>query len=290
MPRPVWKGAISFGLVNVPVELFKATAPTSGHQISFHQVHKECGTRIKYKRWCPTDDREVPWDEIEKGYEFEKGRYAIVSNQELKGLPRPDEAAIAMEAFVAQEEIDPLYYDRGYYVSPDGAGKAYALLHQTLKDSGRVAVARMALRTRAHLALLRAVDGRLVLHTMFYPEEIVDASSVPAGSTARISERERQMARELVEHMAAHFEPEEYKDEYTARLREMLEKKISGEEVVQGPLLPTEGGKVVDLMDALRRSLGGTGRPAAAGAGKPARRHPASRRQAATRRHHKKAS
>src|SRR5262245_26007547 len=290
--RPAWKGAISFGLVNVPVKLYNATAPSSGHQISFHQVHKTCGTRIQYKRWCPTDEREVPWEEIEKGYEFEKGRYAVVTAEELKALPRPDEAAIAIEAFVSQEEIDPLYYDRGYYVAPDGAGKAYALLTRTLKDSGRVAIARMALRTRAHLSVLRARGDRLILHTMFYPEEIVAEDRVAGVPAARVSEGESEMARELVDRMSGTFEPERYTDEYTAKLRETIETKIAGEETVQAPLLPAaEGGRVVDLMDALRRSLARGGRaPARRAEASPARRRTSARASGGGRRHHKKAS
>ena len=291
MARPAWKGAISFGLVNVPVKLYRATAPGSGHQISFHQVHKTCGTRIQYKRWCPTDQREVPWQEIEKGYEFEKGRYAIVSDEEFEELPRADQAAIAIEAFVAQDEIDPLYYDRAYYVAPDGAGKAYALLQQTLKDSGRVAIARMALRTREHLSVVRAKDDRLILHTMYYPEEIVDAASVTGGGPAvRPPPREREMAEELVERMVERFQPQAYRDEYTARLRETIEKKIAGEETVGAPLYPAaEGGQVVDLMDALKKSLEREG-PAPA---RRAQRTPAARRRTgggANRRHTKKAS
>jgi DNA end-binding protein Ku len=251
-------------LVNVPVKLFRATAPTSGHQISFHQIHETCGTRIQHKRWCPTDEVEVPWEEIVKGYEYAKGRYTIVTDQDLEGLPKPDEAAISIEAFVDLAEIDPLYLDRGYYVAPDGTGKAYALLHRVLRDTHRAAIARMALRTRAHLALLRADEDHLILHTMYWDEELADQEQVPSAGTTHVTDKEVAMARELVEHMADHWKPEQYKDDYTEKLREVIEKKIEGAEVVESPLPErAAGGQVVNLMEALRKSLSAEKRPQA---------------------------
>jgi len=273
MPRPLWKGSIAFGLVNLPVKLFRATAPSSGHQISFHQIHEQCGTRILHKRWCPTDEVEVPWEEIVKGYEYAKGRYAIVTDEELSGLPKPDEAAISIEAFVELAEVDPLYFDRGYYVAPDGAGKAYALLHRVLRETHRAAVARMALRTRGHLALLRADEDHLVLHTMYWNEELADEEQVPGVGKTHVTDKEVAMARELVDHMAGAWKPAQYKDDYSEKLREVIERKIEGAEVVEAPLPERAiGGQVVSLMDALRKSLTAEKKPPARAAAHHPRR------------------
>ncbi len=182
MPRAMWSGAISFGLVNIPVKLYKATASSSGKQISFHQIHKSCGTRLRHIRFCPKDEVEVPWDEVVKGYEFEKGKYVEVGDDELDAL-LPDEsyASVAIESFVALEEVDPIFYDRAYYVAPDGPPKPYALLHEALGSTGKVAVARVMLRTRSHLALVRVLGSHLLLETMFFGNEIADAGE-PAGN------------------------------------------------------------------------------------------------------------
>jgi DNA end-binding protein Ku len=256
MPRPTWRGSISFGLVNVPVRVYRATAASSGHQISFHQIHSTCGTRIQYKRWCPTEDREVAWDEIAKGYEFEKGRFTMVSEDELAELPKPEQAAIAIDGFVEAKQIDPLLLDRAYYVAPDGPAKAYLLLTEVMRETGRVAIGRMALRTRAHVALLRAVAERLVLHTLFFAEEVVNPASLPAPPPrVHAPARELQMARELCERMAMRFQPEALRDDYTAKLRQLIERKIEGQEIVAAPLIAAEGGQIVNLVDALKRSL-----------------------------------
>src|SRR5262249_10931127 len=154
----LWSGAISFGLVNIPVKLFKATASAAGREVSFHQMHKTCGTRLKHLRWCPKDEVEVPWDEVAKGYEVEKGHYVEITDEELDELsPEEDYATIAIDRFVALADVDPLFFDRHYYVSPAGSPKAYALLHRALSDADKVAVARVLLRTRSHLALVRVV-------------------------------------------------------------------------------------------------------------------------------------
>lgn len=264
MPRAMWSGAISFGLVNIPVKLYKATASTSGKQISFHQIHKTCGTRLRHIRWCPKDEVEVPWDEVAKGYEFEKGKYVEVSDEELDALlPDEDYATVAIESFVALEEVDPIYYDRAYYIAPDTSPKAYALLHQTLEKTGRVAVARVLLRTRSHLALVRVLENHLLLETMYFDAEIVDPEEVPGvvrGTAAHVDKKQLDVAEQLVESMTIDWEPERYKDEYSAKVKHVIERKIEGGEVVEAPALPAaEGGaQVVDLLDALRRSVDAT--------------------------------
>jgi DNA end-binding protein Ku len=261
----MWSGAISFGLVNIPVKLFKATASTSGRQISFHQIHKPCGTRIRHIRWCPKHEVEVPWDEVAKGYELEKGKYVEVSDAELDALlPEEDYATVAIENFVALDDVDPIYYDRAYYISPDGSPKAYALLHETLAATGKVAVARVLLRTRSHLALVRVLADHLVLETMYFDAEIVDAAEVPGvpqGKPAHVDKKQLEVAEKLVESMTIAWDPERYKDEYTQKVKHVIEQKIDGGEIVESPAAPAgegEGAQVVDLLEALRQSVDAT--------------------------------
>jgi DNA end-binding protein Ku len=267
LPRAMWSGAISFGLVNIPVKMYKATAAASGRAVSFHQIHAKCGTRIKMLRWCPKEDVEVPWDGVVKGYEVEKGKYVPVQNEELDALlPEDDYAAVAIESFVALSEVDPLYYDRAYYLSPSGAGspKAYALLHRALADTSKVAVARVLLRTRSHLALVRVLDDHLILETMFFASELTDVGDVPgvAKGKSQVEPKQLKMAEQLVESMTIDWEPERYKDEYAAKVKQVIAKKLEGGEVMESPAPKgDEGGKVVDLLDALQRSVAATKAP-----------------------------
>ena len=260
----MWSGAISFGLVNIPVKLYKATASTSGKQISFHQIHKTCGTRLRHIRWCPKDEVEVPWDEVAKGYEFERGKYVEVSDDELDALlPDEDYATVAIESFVALADVDPIYYDRAYYISPDGSPKAYALLHQTLDKTERVAVARVLLRTRSHLALVRVLEDHLVLETMYFDAEIVDPKEIPGvvhGKAAHVDRKQLEVAEQLVDSMTIDWQPERYEDEYSSKVKKVIEKKIEGGEVVEAPALPAAAGgaQVVDLLEALKKSVDAT--------------------------------
>jgi DNA end-binding protein Ku len=258
MPRSLWTGAISFGLVNIPVKMFRATATQSARSVGFHQLHDQCGTRLQHKRWCPKEDVEVPWEHVVKGYEVSKGRYVEITDEDLDQLlPEDDYAAIAIESFVALDEVDPLYYDRAYYLSPDGSAKAYALLFDALQDAGRVAIARVTLRTRQHLAIVRAQATHLVLSTMFFEDEIVDPAQVPGVPSGKVDEKQLQMAEQLIESMTTPFEPARFKDEYTEKVKEVIEAKIKEGEVTESVALPSEraGGEVVSLMDALKRSI-----------------------------------
>lgn len=289
MARAMWSGAISFGLVNIPVKMHKATASSSGREISFHQIHKSCGSRIRHVRWCAKEEREVPWDEVAKGYEVERGKYVEVTDEELDAiLPEEDHASVAIDSFVALAELDPIFYDRAYYLSPDGSPRAYALLHGALAASGKVAVARVLLRTRSHLALVRVLEDHLLLETMFYPAEIVDASEiagVPRGKTAHADKRQLEAAQQLIASMTTAWKPERYRDEYTAEVKKLVEKKVAGGEIVESLLQPAApGGKVVDLYEALQRSLRETKLhpPARAAAGR--RLKSAARRRAGGRR------
>ena len=265
MPRAMWSGSISFGLVNIPVKMYKATAAASGRAVSFHQIHATCGTRIKMKRWCPKDDVEVPWDEVVKGYEVEKGKYVPIAAAELDALlPDDDYAAVAIESFVGLAEVDPVYFDRAYYLSPDGATspKAYALLHRVLADAAKVAVARVLLRTRSHLALVRVLGDHLVLETMFFASELTDIGDVAgvAKGKAQVEPRQLKMAEQLVASMTIDWDPERYKDEYATKVKEVIAKKLRGGDVLESPV-DSEGGQVVDLMDALQRSIAATKAP-----------------------------
>jgi DNA end-binding protein Ku len=264
VPRAMWSGAISFGLVNIPVKMFKATAATSGKEVSFHQIHKTCGTRIKHIRWCPKDEVEVPWNEVAKGFEFEKGKYVEITDEELDALlPEEDYAAVAIESFVDLAEVDPIAYDRHYYLSPDGSPKAYALLHEVLRSAGKVAVARVMLRTRSHLALVRVLGDHLVLETMFFGNEIVDAREIPGaphGKSAHVDKKQLQMAERLIDSMTTKWDPDRYRDDYSERVKEIIAKKVSGGEIIEAPAAAAgeRGGQVVDLLDALRRSVDAT--------------------------------
>lgn len=250
--RSTWKGAISFGLVNIPVKLYPATEE---RQVKFHLLHQPCQTPIRYQRHCPTCDREVASGEIVRGYEFEKGRYVVVSDRELEELTPDTGHTIDIIDFVELSAIDPVYFARSYYLAPaEGGQKAYSLLERAMNMSGRVAIARFMLRTRESLAAVRARDGVLILATMFYPDEIRAREMIPELSfSANLSEKELEMAISLVESLTAPFEPEKYASEYRRALRELIQARIAGAEIA-APARPRPE-KVVDLMEALRASL-----------------------------------
>jgi DNA end-binding protein Ku len=259
--RALWSGAISFGLVNVPVKLYTATPSSSAHGIALHRLHAPCGTRINHVRRCPTCNVDVPWDDVVSGYEFKKGRFAVISKDEMPEPDRGEIGAVAIEDFVDAQEIDPLLFDRAYWVVPDGTPRAYALLRQALEDAGRVAVARVVVRTRSHLAVLRPVGTHLVLHTLFFHGESVPEQEIPAGSDGvEVPPRELALARELVERMTSPFEHGKYADVTTERMRKLIEEKIATKDVAgPGPVQVGEG-EVVDIMEALRRSVERTAR------------------------------
>lgn len=292
MPRALWSGAITFGLVNIPVKLYRATSPRAAKGVGFHQLHATCGTRLKHLRWCPKDEVEVPWEEVAKGYEVSKGRYVIVDEEELEGLLPPDDyAAVAIEHFVGLDEVDPLFYDQGYYLSPEGNPKAYVLLRHAMESSGRVAIARVRLRTREHLAVVRPHDGHLVLETMYFPAELIDPAEVPALPSGRepVDARQAQAAQQLIDSMTVPFDPSRYHDEYTERVGRLIEQKLTEGAVTEVAQPVAEaGGQVVDLLDALKKSLAsaqaGKPEPAEGAAEKKARRPKEERARAHARR------
>ncbi len=254
MPRPLWNGSISFGLVNVPIKLFKAQAPKD---VRFHQLHQKDGVRIQQKRVCPADGEEVAYDEIVKGYEISSDRYVLIDPEELASLDPKATHTIEILDFVDLDEIDPVYFDSGYYVIPDTrAEKPYALLVAAMDATHKVAIARFVMRTKEYLCAVRPKDGALVLETMFYADEIVSTSEFELGSgdLEPPAERELKMATSLIESLSGDFEPEKYRDEYRDKVMAMVEAKAEGNEIVTQSDV-AEPAPIVDLMAALEASL-----------------------------------
>jgi len=251
MPRVMWKGAISFGLVTIPVGLYPATEEKT---LRFNQLHDEDMGRIKYKRVCSVDGEEVPFEHIVKGYEYEKDKYVVLTDEDFEAVPVESSRAIDIVQFVDIEEIDPLYFQKSYYLVPEETGvKAYALLREAMSKDGRVAIAKLALREKEHLCTLRAKDGIFVLETMFWPDEIRATEFDVLEKDVKIRPQEIEMATSLIENLSDEFHPEQFHDQYREALLAIVEKKVSGEEIEMVP--EPEPTKVVDLMQALKASV-----------------------------------
>jgi DNA end-binding protein Ku len=253
MPRSIWTGAISFGLVNVPVKLYSAVSKKS---VRFHQLHESDGVRIQQKRVCPADGEEVPWDDIVKGYEISPDQYVIVTPEELEALDPKKTKTIDIEEFVDLDEIDPLYYDHPYYLLPgQGAAKPYKLLTDAMKDANKVAIARVVIRTKEQLVAIRPLGEVLAMATMNFADEVVDPDSFDEapGDEVDTTKRELDMARQLIESLTAEFDPAKYHDEYREAVLKLIEQKAEGKEVVLQPVEEPE--RVPDLMAALEASL-----------------------------------
>ncbi len=249
----IWKGSISFGLVNIPVKMFTAT---ESKDIRFRQIHEACGTPIRYKKVCPKCDSEVIEEEIVKGYEYETGKYVIVSKEELAAAAPETRKTIEILDFVNLEQIDPIYFDKTYFLAPYETGdKPYQLLHTAMKKTGKIAIAKVMIRSKESLAAVRIYENCIVMETIFSPDEVRSVELVPGiQNEAKVSDSEINMAVQLIENLATDFEPEKYTDEYRIRLQELIQKKIKGEEVVTAPELPAAA-NVVDLMEALQASV-----------------------------------
>ena len=249
-PRAIWRGTISFGMVSIPVNLYTAT---ESHDVRFHLLHRRDGVRLKNVRWCPKDEKAVPWDDVVRGFEYTKGKYLPVSEEDLDHLPVKSVHTVDISDFVKLEEVDPIYYDKAYYLAPDEAGvKAFALLRQALQQTGRAAVAKVAIRDKENLCLVRPYEDVLSMETMFYANEIRSAQDIAADG-AKVSPKELQMAVSLIENLSDSFDAERYRDEYQAALKQVIKAKVEGAPL---PEAPTEkGGRVVDLMEALRASV-----------------------------------
>ncbi len=278
MPRSIWKGAISFGLVSIPVKLYTAT---DSKDIAFRQIHDDdCHSRIRQLRWCPVHEREVQYGEVVRGYEYAKDRYVTLDDDDFESLPLPSKHTINLDAFVDASEIDPIFYERSYYLEPDESGaKPFALLMRALQEKGLVAVAKIAIRNKEQLCALRPQDGALTLETMYLADEIREApSEVPWQDTA-VSKPELAMAETLIEMLHKPFEPDAYHDDYREALKRVIDAKLEGVALEEPEA--AEPPKVIDLMAALRASIEaaqGSGASAAAAASdedapaKPARR------------------
>jgi len=255
MPRSIWSGAISFGLVNVPVKVYSAT---SAKTVRFHQLDRETGMRISQRRVNPQTGEEVPYDRLVKGYELTRDRYVVVTPEELDAIAPEKSRTIDIEDFVELAEIDPIYYDHPYWLVPDkGAAKAYALLVQAMRESGKVAIARVVLRNKEHLVALRASGGGLMMETMNFHDEVVaseDLDELVAAAETEASEREVKMAQQLIDSLTTQFAPESYSDTYREKVLELVERKAQGEEIAVQPEAP-EPARVPDLMAALEASL-----------------------------------
>jgi DNA end-binding protein Ku len=276
MPRAIWSGAISFGLVNIPVKLYSAV---SRKTVRFHQIDAESGGRVRQKRVGPDGD-EVAYEQIVKGYEIGPDRYVTITPEELESLEPEKTRTIDIEDFVDLEDIDPIFYDHPYYLAPDtGAAKAYRLLVDAMDDSGKVAIARVVLRSKEHLVAIRPRSGVLAMETMLFADEVIPPDALDELSTAgevKTSDRELEMAKQLIDSLTADFEPEKYRDEYREGVLDMIERKAQGETVVIET--PAEApAKVPDLMAALEASIA-----SAKGQSKPkAKRAPAKKKAAA---------
>ena len=279
-PRSIGSGAISFGLVSIPVKLYVAT---SSQAPSFHLLHEKCGNRIRQQRVCPVDNEVVERDQLVKGYEFAKDQYVRVTDDELKALEGEASEAIEISEFVPLSKVDPIYFERSYYLGPDKGGeKAYRLLTDTMTQVGKVALAKFVMRGKENLVIVRAAQKGLMMHTMYFANEVRSFDEIPKGESAKITGAETSLAIRLIDELSNdEFEPEKYHDEYSERVLNLVNEKAEGKEITLAQPV-AQRGQVIDLMAALKESLEKTG---------PRQKRPAvSAKQAEPERPRKKAS
>ena len=279
-PRSIGSGAISFGLVSIPVKLYVAT---SSQAPSFHLLHAKCGNRIRQQRVCPVDNEVVERDQLVKGYEFAKDQYVRVTDDELKALEGEASEAIEISEFVPLSKVDPIYFERSYYLGPDKGGeKAYRLLTDTMTEVGKVALAKFVMRGKENLVIVRAAQKGLMMHTMYFANEVRNFEEIPKGESAKITDAETSLAIRLIDELSNNeFEPEKYHDEYSERVLNLVNEKAEGKEITLAQPV-AQRGQVIDLMAALKESLEKTG---------PRQKRPAvSAKQAEPERPRKKAS
>jgi DNA end-binding protein Ku len=264
MPRAIWKGNISFGLVNIPIALYPATRR---EELKFRLLRKSDLSPVNYKRVAEKDGREVPWDQIVKGYEYEKGKYVVLKDEDFQRVDLEATQTVDIQEFVDQAEIDPVFFYKPYYLEPQkGGDKAYALLRDALKKSGKVGIAKVVIKTREYLAGVKPEDGALVLELMHFAEELADTSRLRLPKNIAIGKREMDMATALIKSMSAKWNPKKYRDEFRQALMEVIEKKIEagGKEIEEKPKKAPKPTKVIDLVSVLQKSLAQTAkRPAA---------------------------
>jgi DNA end-binding protein Ku len=261
MPRAIATGQIAFGLVSIPVKLFSAAE--SSERISFNMLHKDCGSRIQQQLFCPKDERTLDRTETVKGYEFSKGQYVLFSEEELKALEEKTTQQIDITEFVKSDLIDPIYFNKPYYLGPDkGGSRAYALLARALQETGRWAVAKYAARGKGYLVVIRPLGNGLVMQQLYYPNELRSIDDIDLGDSD-VKDNELKMAIQLAEMSASDaFQPENYRDEVQERIKALIAQKVEdGREITQS-LLDAPKAEVIDLMEALRKSLGSAKVPA----------------------------
>jgi DNA end-binding protein Ku len=254
--RSIWKGNISFALVSIPISLFSATRR---NELSFHYLHKKDMSKVSYKRFCDTEDVEVTWDDITRGYEYEKDQYIEITDEDLDKADVELTKTIQIQEFVQEEEIDPVYFDKPYYLEPQKGGeRAYALMRDALGQSKKVGIAKVVLKSREHLAAVKTVGEMMTLQTMRFAHEIVDAGELNLPKKAEVSKKEMDLANTLIDSMSDKFDPKKYKDDYHDKVLEIIQMKIAG----VAPQAPAPKGagpaKVVDLMEILKQSLNET--------------------------------
>jgi len=254
--RTIWKGSISFGLVNIPVGLYPATR--SANQVKFRMLRKSDHSPIRYKRVAETDEKEVAWEDIVKGYEYEKDQFVVLSEKDFERVKIESTQTVDIKEFVKLEEIDPMFFDEPYYLAPEkGGDKAYTLLRDALEKSGQVGIAKVVIKTREHLAAVKPMDKALVLELMHFPDELVDTSDLKLPANGKVGPKELKMAESLIEGMSDKWDPEKYKDEYREAVMEVIQEKIEagGKELPAQKAKSKKATNVVDLMSVLQESL-----------------------------------
>jgi len=256
--RSIWKGPVSFGFVTIPISLYTATEEKD---VRFHQLHKTDGARIRYKKFCEEEEEEVPEDEIVKGYEYGKSQYVLMEEKDFEDLPVSTSHAIEIQEFVDLPEVDPIYFQKSYYLEPQqGAAKPYALLREAMQRTNKVALAKVVLRNKEQLATLRVYNDVLVMDTLFYPDEIRNGEELIDGTKgSSTNEKEVQMAINFIEALSADFDPAKYKDEYREFLLERIEQKREGRPVEAVRAKPSA--QITDIMEALQASLAAAQKP-----------------------------
>lgn len=251
MASTVWKGHLTFGLLSLPVKLYSAAR---GETVSFNQLHKSDHSRVKQVLYCQAEDKPIPRSEIVKGYEYEKDKYVVVEDEEIKKVAPKTAKTMEVLEFVKASEVDPIFLESSYYLAPDEAGeKPYALLFEALRQSGHVGVAKIAMHNREHIVILRPGERGILLHTMYYPDEIRQVEEFRTD-TSTVKPKELELAKTLVASLEATFEPEKYKDNYRENLMAMIQAKVEGKEIVE-TAAPTHKAPVIDILEALKMSL-----------------------------------
>ena len=276
MARAIWKGSISFGLVNIPIALYPATRR---EELKFRLLRQSDLSPVNYKRVAEKDGKEVSWDQIVKGYEYEKGKYVVLKDEDFERVDLEATQTVDIKDFVDQEEIDPMFFYKPYYLEPQkGGDKAYALLRDALKDSNKVGIAKVVIKTRQYLAGVKPEDGALVLELMHFVDELADPGKLHVPKKTEVGKREMNMAKSLIDSMSSKWNPEKYKDDYREALMEVIEEKVEagGKEIEEKPKKAPKPTKIIDLVSVLQKSLeqtGGKKKATAKSRGK--RKHPA---------------